>query len=120
MPRITAKEWEARAKQAEAGNHLLLLGLQCALGGELEQMGRVKTKDGATYKFAVARLTSPHGGLFFTSFSASGQNTSFTVQYLDDVILDQQDKPSSEIARIRSKAVEIAQLMRYKLLEAQK
>lgn len=120
MPKITAKEWEARAKDAEQENHLLTLGMRCALAGELEQVDKVKTKDGATFKFAVARLTSPHGGLFFTAFSYPEQCVSYNVQYLDKVITDQKNNPLSEFAQIRSHAVETATIMRFKLLEAQK
>lgn len=116
MARVSKEALEARAREAENQMHILQLGMHCALSGEIEWIAKEKTNDGEKYRFGVARLNSPHGGLFFVRFDYAGQNPSFTVSYLDEVLSACRDMPNTEFARIRVHALDIAVNMRYKAI----
>lgn len=117
MARVSKADLEARTREAEAQSHILQLGLQCSLCGEIEWIDTKVTKheDGA-YKFGVACLDAPHGGLFFTQFDYPGQNSSFTVQYLDEVVSECRSNPSAEFARVRVTAIDKAVSLRYRTI----
>lgn len=118
MAKVSKEVLEARVKDAESQVHILQFGLHCSLNNEIEWIAKETTKDGARHKFGVARLDSPHGGLFFTRFDFSGQNPSFHVAYLDDVLSECKSNPSSEYSQIRIHALDKAVSMRYKIIES--
>lgn len=118
MARLLRATLEASLKDAEAQVNILQIGLQCSLSGEIEWIAKQTIKDGSKYRFGIARLDSPHGGLFFIHFDYPGQKSSFTVDYLDNTLSTCHLNPLSEISRVFTDALNKAVTMRYQKLSA--
>lgn len=116
----TNAEAETEIRRLTAENTVLIHALNAAIRHEIEWIHRAGDSLGATYRYGVSNLDSPHGGLFFTRFSAPGQPSSITVDYLDKAYSDCRILIESEYYRLAIPAFEKALNMRYDIWAKQK